>query len=187
MILSDASIEGYIKSGELVIEPLGDNAIQPASVDLRLGPEFAIMGRPRGGYIDAADRLDPDAIQHHDAQLHRSFMLLPGELVLASTMEYVEIPSFLSARIEGKSSLGRLGLLVHSTAGFVDPGFKGQLTLEMSTLLRVPVKVWPGMRIAQLSFTQMSSPAKRPYGSPGLGSHYQGQRGPTASRVGVKA
>lgn len=177
MILSDRDIRDAIEHGELRIEPLGENAIQPASVDLHLGNRFIRFDSgwrylwPEQDNTDISREIECEAIA-----------IEPGEFVLAETREWVSIPDELVARIEGKSSLARLGLLVHVTAGFVDPGFEGTLTLEIANVNRMPVFLRAGMPIAQLAFMCLTSPAERPYGSPGLGSKYQGQQGPTPSR-----
>jgi dCTP deaminase len=155
--------------------------IQPSSVDVRLDKFFRLFDNHKYQVIDPAlDQADLTRLVEVDSQ--EGFVLHPGEFVLGSTLETVSLPDDLAARVEGKSSLGRLGLLTHATAGFVDPGFTGHVTLELSNVATLPIMLWPGMKIGQLAFFRLSSPAESPYGSEGYGSHYQGQRGPTASR-----
>ena len=163
------------------IEPWDETMVQPASVDLRLGTSFRVFHNHR---ITAIDLRDPprNLTEHVEVGDDESFVIHPGEFVLGRTQERVEIPDDIVARIEGKSSLGRLGLIVHATAGFVDPGFKGTLTLEITNLTRVPIILWPSKPIAQLSFMTLDRPAERPYGHPDLGSHYHGQLEATESR-----
>jgi dCTP deaminase len=155
--------------------------VQPASVDLRLGPSFRVFHNFRVESIDLAEP-PTNLTEHVQVGPDESFVIHPGEFVLGRTEEWVELPDDLVARIEGKSSLGRLGLIVHATAGFVDPGFKGTLTLEITNLTRVPIVLWPGKPIAQLSFMTLDRPAEKPYGHPDLGSHYAGQVDATESR-----
>jgi dCTP deaminase len=164
------------------IDPWDDTMVQPASIDLRLGTSFRVFHNHRITAIDLADppRNLTELVEVDDD--HESFVIHPGEFVLGRTQEHVELPDDIVARIEGKSSLGRLGLIVHATAGFVDPGFKGTLTLEITNLTRVPIILWPGKPIAQLSFMALDQPAERPYGHPELGSHYHGQTDATESR-----
>lgn len=181
MLLSDADIKTELDTGRLTIVPHELGMIQPASIDVRLGRLFRVFETHRYPVVD------PAADQSGTAQLVRvgddeRFVLHPGEFALAATLEEVELPDNLAARLEGKSSLGRLGLLTHATAGFIDPGFHGRITLELSNVARLPILLHPGMKIGQLCFLRLTSPARRPYGSPGLGSKYQGQRGPTPSR-----
>ena len=180
-VLSDASIRELIASGRVKIEPWDDAMVQPASVDLRLGPSFRVFHNFRVESIDLAE--PPTTLTEHvEIGPDEPFVIHPGEFVLGRTEEYVELADDIVARIEGKSSLGRLGLIVHATAGFVDPGFEGTLTLEITNLTRVPIKLYAGLLIAQLSFMALDQPAERPYGSDELGSHYQGQMAATESR-----
>jgi dCTP deaminase len=180
-VLSDGTIRRLIAEGRVRIEPFDDTMVQPASVDLRLGTSFRVFHNHR---ITAIDLADPprNLTEHVEVDEDESFVIHPGEFVLGRTQEHVELPDDIVARIEGKSSLGRLGLIVHATAGFVDPGFKGTLTLEITNLTRVPIILWPGKPIAQLSFMALDQPAERPYGHPDLGSHYHGQVDATESR-----
>ena len=181
MVLSDRSIMEALASGRLVIEPIAEEAVQPASVDIRLDRVFRVFRNYRDAYIDVREPVD--ALSEIETILDdEPFVLHPGEFVLGSSLERVQLPDDLVARVEGKSSLGRLGLLVHATAGYVDPGWDGHLTMELSNVSRLPIRLYYGMKIGQLSFLQLTTPAERPYGSPGLRSKYQGQTGPTASR-----
>jgi dCTP deaminase len=182
MILSDGTIRRLLAAGRIVIDPLEESFIQPASVDVRLDRTFLAFRRHTTTDIDPWNT--PDSLMEpvHVAE-GDSFILHPGEFVLGTTFERLTLPDDIVARIEGKSSLGRLGLLIHATAGFVDPGWtNGQITLELSNVAPLPIRLWPGMKIAQFSFMQMDAPAERPYGHPDLGSKYQGQSGPVASR-----
>jgi dCTP deaminase len=180
-VLSDGTIRRLVAEGRVLIDPWDEAMVQPASVDLRLGTSFRVFHNHRITAIDLADppRGLTELVEVDD---HESFVIHPGEFVLGRTQEHVELPDDIVARIEGKSSLGRLGLIVHATAGFVDPGFKGTLTLEITNLTRVPIILWPGKPIAQLSFMALDQPAERPYGHPELGSHYHGQTDATESR-----
>jgi dCTP deaminase len=180
-VLSDGTIRRLIAEGHVLIDPWDEAMVQPASVDLRLGTSFRVFHNHRITAIDLADppRNLTELVEVDDDE---SFVIHPGEFVLGRTQEHVELPDDIVARIEGKSSLGRLGLIVHATAGFVDPGFKGTLTLEITNLTRVPIILWPGKPIAQLSFMALDQPAERPYGPPELGSHYHGQTDATESR-----
>jgi dCTP deaminase len=180
-VLSDGTIRRLIADGHVRIEPFDDSMVQPASIDLRLGSSFRVFHNHRIGAIDLADP-PKNLTEHVEIDDGESFVIHPGEFVLGRTQEHVELPDDVVARIEGKSSLGRLGLIVHATAGFVDPGFKGTLTLEITNLTRVPIILWPGKPIAQLSFMALDQPAQRPYGHPDLGSHYHGQVEATESR-----
>ncbi len=181
MILSDRSIRAALRSGRIVVEPLDVGSIQPSSVDLRLDRWFRVFRNHTLGHIDVRrDISDLTTLVTADAA--DPFILHPGEFVLGSTLERVTVPDDLVARLEGKSSLGRLGLLIHSTAGFVDAGFDGQLTLELSNVASLPITLFPGMKIGQISFQQMTTPADNPYGSGEVGSKYQGQSGPMPSR-----
>lgn len=181
MVLSDRDIRRQIAQGRIVIEPHDDDAIQPASVDLRLGSPLLIEDTARLALIDPRQQSD---MQWREVELDESvpYALKPGEFALGITSENIEIPDDIVGRLDGKSSLGRLGLVVHSTAGFVDPGWKGRLTLELSNLSSIPINLYLGMKSSQISFVWLSSPAERPYGSEGLNSKYQGQMGPVPSR-----
>jgi dCTP deaminase len=179
--LSDGTIRRLLAEGRVVIEPFDDSMVQPASVDLKLGPSFRVFHNFRVESIDLAE--PPQGLTEHvEISDDEPFVVHPGEFVLGRTAETVELPDDIVCRVEGKSSLGRLGLIVHATAGFVDPGFKGTLTLEITNLTRVPIKLWAGKPIAQLSFMALDRPAERPYGHPELGSHYHGQVEATESR-----
>ncbi|MEY2826030.1 MAG: hypothetical protein RLZZ122_394, partial [Actinomycetota bacterium] len=155
--------------------------LQPSSIDVRLDRFFRLFDNHKYPFIDPREQQD-ELTRFVEVASDEAFILHPGEFVLGSTYEYVSLPNDIAARLEGKSSLGRLGLLTHSTAGFVDPGFQGHVTLELSNVATLPIKLWPGMKIGQLCFFQLSSPSENPYGSEKYGSRYQGQRGPTASR-----
>lgn len=181
MVLSDRSIRDAIASGRIVIEPFDETCLQPASVDLRLDSTFLVFKHARHGYIDLAGELG-DLTELVETPAGEPFMLHPGEFVLGSTLERVTLGPDLVGRLEGKSSLGRLGLLTHVTAGFCDPGFSGHLTLEMTNVSNLPITLYKGMRVGQISFFEMTTPSERPYGSAGLESRYQDQRGPTPSR-----
>lgn len=182
MILSDGSIRRLLDQGRLIIDPLEASQIQPASVDVRLGPEFLVFRNHTTEVIDPFQK-PGDLMEKIVVPEGQGFILHPGEFVLGTTMEQIGLPDDLVARVEGKSSLGRLGLLIHATAGFVDPGWKrGQITLELSNVATLPIKLWPGMRIGQLSFHSLDAPAERPYGHPELNSKYVGQSGPVASQ-----
>ena len=181
MLLSDRDIRAQIQSGRIGLAPWDPVMVQPASVDVRLDRFFRIFENHR------YDAIDPAAQQDELTRLvsptgDDPFILHPGEFVLSATHESVTLPDDIAARLEGKSSLGRLGLLTHSTAGFIDPGFSGHVTLELSNMATLPIKLYPGMKIGQLCFFWLGSPAEHPYGSTATGSHYQGQRGPTPSR-----
>src|SRR3954449_11902433 len=179
--LSDGTIRRLLEEGRVKIEPFDEAMIQPASVDLKLGPSFRVFHNFRVEAIDLAE--PPQGLTEHvEIADDEPFVVHPGEFVLGRTAEYVELPDDVVARVEGKSSLGRLGLIVHATAGFVDPGFQGTLTLEITNLTRVPIVLWPAKPIAQLSFMTLDAPAEHPYGSAELGSHYQGQLAATESR-----
>ena len=163
------------------LDPLDLSMVQPSSVDVRLDRFFRLFDNHKYQHIDPS--LDqPDLTRLVEVDASESFVLHPGEFVLGATFEVVTLPDDIAARLEGKSSLGRLGLLTHSTAGFIDPGFSGHVTLELSNVATLPITLWPGMKIGQLCFFRLSSPAEHPYGSEKYGSRYQGQRGPTASR-----
>ena len=181
MILSDVDIRKALSSGDIGIEPFDESAVQPSSVDLRVDHYFRTFHNHRHSFIDVRRPMD-DLTELVEVAASEAFILHPGEFVLGSTLEYVRLPDDLVARLEGKSSLGRLGLLIHSTAGYVDPGFEGHLTLELSNVANLPITIYPGMKIGQISFFTLSSPAENPYGSGSVGSKYQGQRGPTPSK-----
>jgi len=179
-VLSDRDIRAQLEAGRVRIQPYDPVDLQPSSVDLHLDRSFRVFRNNRYAYIDVR-QAQPDLTELLSITDDEPFILHPGEFVLGQTVEWVELPDDLVARLEGKSSLGRLGLLIHSTAGYVDPGWKGNLTLELSNVASLPIALYQGMRIGQISFFQMSSPVERPYGSAGLGSKYQGQNQPTAS------
>jgi dCTP deaminase len=179
-VLSDRDIRSSIESGDIVIKPYDAGDLQPSSVDLHLDRSFRVFRNNRYAYIDVRAP-QPDLTELLRVDDDEPFILHPGEFVLGQTLEWVELPDDLVARLEGKSSLGRLGLLIHSTAGYVDPGWKGNLTLELSNVANLPIALYFGMKIGQISFFKMSSAVERPYGSPELGSKYQGQSEPTAS------
>src|SRR5215218_3461963 len=181
MILSDKTIRAELEAGGIVIEPLAEDAVQPSSVDLHVDRFFRVFRNDTTPFIDPKEPQD-DLTELVEVDEGKSFILHPGEFVLGSTRERVALGDDLVARLEGKSSLGRLGLLIHSTAGFVDAGWDGHLTLELSNVANLPIAIYPGMKIGQISFLRMSSPAEHPYGSDKTGSKYQGQRGPTPSR-----
>jgi dCTP deaminase len=181
MLLSDRDILDQIKNNRVVLDPFEAGMVQPSSVDVRLDKYFRVFENHRYPHIDPAEE-QPELTRMVEPAADEPFILHPGEFVLASTYEAVTLPDDIAARLEGKSSLGRLGLLTHSTAGFIDPGFTGHVTLELSNVATLPIKLWPGMKIGQLCFFQLSSPSEHPYGSAKHGSRYQGQRGPTASR-----
>ena len=181
MLLSDRDILGEVHTGGILLAPWDPGMVQPSSVDVRLDKFFRVFENHRYPSIDPSVE-QPDLTRLIETPVGEPFVLHPGEFVLGSTFERVTLGSAVAARLEGKSSLGRLGLLTHSTAGFIDPGFSGHVTLELSNMATLPVKLWPGMKIGQLCFFQLSSPAEHPYGSSQYGSRYQGQRGPTPSR-----
>lgn len=181
MLLSDGDIRAEITAGRVGLDPWDPTMVQPSSVDVRLDRFFRLFDNHKYPFIDpAVDQ--PDLTRLIEVDADHPFILHPGEFVLASTFEFVTLPDDVAARLEGKSSLGRLGLLTHSTAGFIDPGFSGHITLELSNVATLPITLWPGMKIGQLCFFRLSSPAEKPYGSKEYSSRYQGQRGPTASR-----
>ncbi len=181
MLLSDRDILAEIEEKRVQLEPFDDEMVQPSSVDVRLDRFFRVFENHRYPHIDPAED-QPDLTRAVEPDGDEPFILHPGEFVLGSTYEVVTLPDDIAARLEGKSSLGRLGLLTHSTAGFIDPGFSGHVTLELSNVATLPIKLWPGMKIGQLCFFRLSSPSRHPYGSEKYGSRYQGQRGPTPSR-----
>jgi dCTP deaminase len=181
-VLSDRSIRERLAARRLQIEPLDESAIQPASVDLRLSQDFRVFKVSSRGYVDVRHPLD-DLTEALTIGESEPFVLQPGTFCLGSTVETITLPDDIVARVDGKSSLGRLGLLVHATAGYVDPGWTGRLTLELSNQSQMPIALYHNMRIAQISFYTMTTPVDRPYGSAELGSKYQGQTGPTPSRI----
>ncbi len=184
MVLSDHSIKEELASGRIRIEPLDPDDVQPSSVDLHLAERFLVFRNSRYPYIDPS-REQAGLMEPVEASAEEPFVLHPGEFVLGATIERVVLPEDVVARLEGKSSLGRLGLLIHSTAGYVDPGWDGTLTLELSNVSNLPIVLTPGMAIGQISFMRMTTAVDRPYGTPGLGSRYQGQLDPTPSRSGL--
>ncbi|WP_040281517.1 dCTP deaminase [Tessaracoccus massiliensis] len=181
MLLSDRDIRAEIHSGNIVLDPWDPEMVQPASVDVRMDRWFRVFENHRYPSIDPAED-QPELTRMIEVADGEPFVLHPGEFALASTYEKITLGSDVAARLEGKSSLGRLGLLTHSTAGFIDPGFSGHVTLELSNMATLPIKLWPGMKIGQFCFFRLSSAAEHPYGSSQYGSRYQGQRGPTPSR-----
>ena len=182
MVLSDRSIKIELAAGRIVIEPIDASDIQPSSVDLHLGDDFQVFRNSRYPYIDPAREQD-GLMERVFASLEEPFVLHPGEFALGTTVERITLPDDIVGRLEGKSSLGRLGLLIHSTAGYVDPGWDGRLTLELSNVANLPIVLTPGMKIGQISFSQMTTTVDRPYGHPDLGSKYLGQESATPSRM----
>ncbi|MGB3302172.1 dCTP deaminase [Gordonia sp. (in: high G+C Gram-positive bacteria)] len=182
MLLSDRDIRAEIESGRLGIDPYDPALVQPSSVDVRLDSLFRVFNNTKYTHIDPAKRQD-ELTTLVEPAADEPFVLHPGEFVLGSTLEVCSLPDDLAGRLEGKSSLGRLGLLTHSTAGFIDPGFSGHITLELSNVANLPITLWPGMKIGQLCLFRLTSPAENPYGSAAVGSKYQGQRGPTPSKA----
>ncbi|MBV0895894.1 dCTP deaminase [Microbacterium sp. NC79] len=181
MLLSDRDIQAELTAGRIGLEPSDAAMIQPSSVDVRLDRYFRLFDNHKYPFIDPAED-QPELTHLIEVDPTEPFILHPGEFVLGSTYEQITLPDDIAARLEGKSSLGRLGLLTHSTAGFIDPGFSGHVTLELSNVATLPIKLWPGMKIGQLCFFRLSSPAINPYGTGAYANRYQGQRGPTASR-----
>ena len=181
MLLSDRDIRKELSDGRVGVEPFDEAMIQPSSVDVRLDKFFRVFENHKYSVIDPSIE-QPELTREVVAEDGEHFILHPGEFVLASTYEVITLPDDIAGRLEGKSSLGRLGLLTHSTAGFIDPGFSGHITLELSNVANLPVKLFPGMKIGQLCLIKLSSPAEHPYGSAIYASRYQGQRGPTPSR-----
>ena len=181
VLLSDRDIRAQLDRGRVALDPFEPSMVQPSSVDVRLDRMFRLFDNHKYSVIDPAQE-QPELTRLVEVEGEEPFILHPGEFVLGSTFEVVTLPDDISARLEGKSSLGRLGLLTHSTAGFIDAGFSGHVTLELSNVATLPITLWPGMKIGQLCFFQLSSPAESPYGSHASGSRYQGQRGPTPSR-----
>ena len=184
MLLSDRDLRAEIQAGRLVIDPYDDTLVQPSSIDVRLDRFFRVFENHRYPHIDPAEEQD-ELTRLVEVRVDEPFILHPGEFVLGSTYEVIGLADDLAARLEGKSSLGRLGLLTHSTAGFIDPGFSGHVTLELSNVATLPIKLWPGMKIGQVCVLRLTSAAEHPYGSSVYGSRYQGQRGPTPSRSHV--
>ena len=181
MLLSDSDIRSYVASGRVRLKPWDPEMVQPSSVDIHLDRFFRLFDNHKYPVVDpAADQ--PELTRLIEVSADGEFVLHPGEFVLGATYERVTLADDVAARLEGKSSLGRRGRLTHSTAGFIDPGFSGHVTLELSNTATLPIKLYPGMKVGQLCFFQLSSPAERPYGAGATGSRYQGQRGPTASR-----
>ncbi|PYI65542.1 dCTP deaminase [Arthrobacter livingstonensis] len=181
MLISDRDIRAEIDAKRIVLDPYDPAMVQPSSVDVRMDRYFRLFDNHRYAHIDPAEE-QPELTHLVEVEPDEAFILHPGEFALASTYETVTLPDNVAARLEGKSSLGRLGLLTHSTAGFIDPGFSGHITLELSNVATLPIKLWPGMKIGQLCFFQLSSPAEHAYGTGKYGNRYQGQRGPTASK-----
>jgi len=182
MILSDGGIRAALDSGRIAVEPLGDDAVQPASLDVRMGHGFRVFANHRHTFIDVRAP-QPDLTDLVEVADDEAFVLHPGEFVLGSTLERITLGADVVARLDGKSSLGRLGLLIHSTAGIIDPGFSGTITLELSNVSTLPIAMYAGMKIGQFVFEELDAPAQRPYGSPGLNSKYQNQSGPTPSQM----
>jgi len=181
VLLSDRDIKAELDASRIALDPYSPEMIQPSSIDVRLDRFFRLFDNHKYPFIDPAED-QPELTRLIETLPNEPFILHPGEFVLGSTYERVSLPDDVAARLEGKSSLGRLGLLTHSTAGFIDPGFTGHVTLELSNVATLPIKLWPGMKIGQMCFFRLTSPAERPYGSSEYSSRYQGQRGPTASR-----
>lgn len=181
MLLSDRDIRQEVSDERIKLEPWSPEMVQPSSIDVRLDRYFRLFDNHKYPFIDPAED-QPELTRLIEVTPDEPFILHPGEFVLGSTFECVTLPDDIAARLEGKSSLGRLGLLTHSTAGFIDPGFSGHVTLELANVANLPIKLWPGMKIGQLCFFRLSSPTESPYGSGPYGNRYQGQRGPTASR-----
>ena len=181
MVLSDRTIRRLLAEGRIEIDPLDESLIQPSSVDVRADRLFRVFHNARYPFIDVKQQME-DLTELVEVDGERAFILHPGEFVLGSTLERIRLPDDLVARLDGKSSLGRLGLLIHSTAGFIDPGWNGQVTLELSNVSNLPITIYPEMKIGQISFVQLSEPAESPYGSGEIGSKYQDQRGPVPSR-----
>ncbi len=182
MIFSDRTIKESVATGRIIIDPYDEAMVQPSSVDLRCGAVFRVFENHKYPVIDPKAPQE-DLTTAIESTPDEPFILHPGEFVLGSTLEVIGLADDIVARLEGKSSLGRLGLLIHSTAGFIDPGFKGQVTLELSNVANLPIAIYPEMKIGQVSFYELSTPAEHPYGSSGAGSKYQGQSGPTPSRI----
>jgi dCTP deaminase len=186
VILSDGTIRKLLATGDIILEPIGADQIQPASVDVRLASQIRVLRNHTAACIDPFTS-QPDLTEIIDVAEGDPFVLHPGEFVLGSTVETIGLPSDLVARVDGKSSLGRWGVMIHATAGFIDAGFHGQITLELSNVATLPVRLWPGMKIGQISFVRLDQAVERPYGHPELGSKYQGQTGPVASQYRLNA
>ena len=182
MVLSDKTIKDEVARGGIVVRPFNDDDVQPASIDLHLDAKLRVFRNYSEPYVDLNKDL-PELTEIEEISTDAPFILHPGEFVLGNTLEHIELSANIVARLEGKSSLGRIGLLIHSTAGFVDPGWQGTLTLELSNVSRLPLTLYRGMPIGQISFQYLTTEAERPYGSEGLRSRYQGQSGPTATRI----
>lgn len=182
MLLSDRDLRKEVEAGRLGIDPFDPEMLQPSSIDVRLDRFFRVFDNSKYTHIDPSRQQD-ELTSLVEKEGEDPFVLHPGEFVLGSTFELIRVPDDLAGRLEGKSSLGRLGLLTHSTAGFIDPGFTGHITLELSNVANLPITLWPGMKIGQLCLFRLTSAAEHPYGSPEVGSRYQGQRGPTPSRA----
>jgi dCTP deaminase len=182
VLLSDRDLRKELESGRLGLDPFDEAMLQPSSIDVRLDRFFRVFNNTKYTHIDPSRQQD-ELTSLVEADGDEPFVLHPGEFVLGSTFEAVSLPDDLAGRLEGKSSLGRLGLLTHSTAGFIDPGFEGHITLELSNVANLPITLWPGMKIGQLCLFRLSTAAENPYGSTAAGSRYQGQRGPTPSRA----
>jgi dCTP deaminase len=182
VLLSDRDIRAEVTLGNLAIDPFDPSMVQPSSVDVRLDKLFRVFNNTRYTHIDPSQQQD-ELTTLVEPRAGEPFVLHPGEFVLGSTLELTTLPDYLAGRLEGTSSLGRLGLLTHSTAGFIDPGFSGHITLELSNVANLPITLWPGMKIGQLCLFRLSSPSENPYGSAAVGSKYQGQRGPTPSKA----
>jgi len=185
MLLSDRDLKAALAAGRLGLAPYDEAMVQPSSIDVRLDRYFRVFANHRYTHIDPAVDQD-DLTELLEPHGEEPFILHPGEFVLGSTLEVISLADDLAARLEGKSSLGRLGLLTHSTAGFIDPGFSGHVTLELSNVANLPIKLYPGMKIGQICVLPLSSPSEHPYGSSVYGSRYQGQRGPTPSRSSLR-
>jgi dCTP deaminase len=181
VVLSDRTIARFLAEGRIEIDPYDESLLQPSSVDVRVDRYFRVFHNNRYPFIDVREEQE-DLTELVQVEEDTPFILHPGEFVLGSTLERVRLPDDLVARLEGKSSLGRLGLLIHSTAGFIDPGWDGHVTLELSNVANLPITIYPSMKIGQISFMQMTEPATTPYGASAIGSKYKGQKGPTASR-----
>jgi dCTP deaminase len=181
MVLSDRTIRRLLEEGRIGIDPYAEELLQPSSVDVRVDRLFRVFRNSRYPFIDVKQEME-GLTELVEVEPDEAFILHPGEFVLGSTLERITLPDDLVARLEGKSSLGRLGLLIHSTAGFIDPGWDGHVTLELSNVANLPITIYYGMKIGQLSFVQLTEPAEHPYGTGSLGSKYQGQAGPTPSR-----
>lgn len=181
MLLSDKDLKKLIATEKFLIQPYDPSLVQPASIDVRLSSSFRIFNNSMYTHIDPAIQQEK-LTELVEVKENTPLVLHPGEFILGATVEFFKIPTNIAARLEGKSSLGRLGLLTHSTAGFIDPGFEGNITLELSNAANLPITLWPGMKIGQLCLFQLSSPAENPYGEKGIGSKYHGQTGPTPSK-----